>query len=393
MRPTAVCALLSSSSVTCPASGNDSATSSAAGASSCSLPLGLSATHALSPVSQLPFTTRQLVLALVMLGAVVLSPVVEAADSETHSGGVLSFKLENDILSSGDDGHYTNGFALSYTFETPHQHWSRSLADWVPGFSAARLDATAYRFGQQIYTPTNIDRKQPDSDDRPYAGYLFGGVSLFAEENGQKGGNRWRRVDTFNLDLGIVGPASGAKSTQQAAHNITGSDDPEGWDHQLNNEPVVNAGWQTQLWLPAQMGSLEMEYGPSASAALGNLYTYAGVGGGIRIGQGLSRSYGIPTVAPSQSGRQYFVPDGDFAWYLFANLEGRAVARNMLLDGNSFEDSASVDRRPLVGDIQLGFALSWQRWQLAFVNVWRTHEFETQRESDQFGSLTLSTWL
>ncbi|MGO2414740.1 MAG: hypothetical protein ACTH7H_03160 [Cobetia crustatorum] len=30
---------------------------------------------------------------------------------------------------------------------------------------------------------------------------------------------------------------------------------------------------------------------------------------------------------------------------------------------------------------------------MAFVNVWRTHEFETQRESDQFGSLTLSTWL
>lgn len=332
------------------------------------------------------FSTRRLGLALIMLGAVALAPTVEADEDE---GGVLSLKVENDLLASGDDGHYTNGFALSYTFATPDQHWSRAFADWVPGFSAARLDATAYRFGQQIYTPNDITREQPNEDDRPYAGYLFGGLSLFAGEEGEG----WRRVDTFNLDLGIVGPASGAEKAQKGVHEITGSDDPQGWDHQLHNEAVVNAGWQSQLWLPASLGGLEMEYGPSASMALGNLYTYAGVGGGVRIGQGLSRSYGIPTVAPSQSGRQYFEPDGEFAWYLFANLEGRAVARNMLLDGNSFEDSDSVDRRPLVGDVQLGFALSWQRWQLAFVNVWRTHEFETQQESDQFGSITLSTWL
>lgn len=332
------------------------------------------------------FSTRRLGMALIMLGAVTLAPMVEAAED---AGGVLSLKVENDILTSGDDGHYTNGFALSYTFETPDQHWSRTFADWVPGFSAARLDATAYRFGQQIYTPNDITRERPDQDDRPYAGYLFGGVSLFAGEEG----NDWRRVDAFNLDLGIVGPASGAEKAQKAVHQITGSDDPEGWNHQLHNEPVINAGWQTQLWLPARTAGLEVEYGPSASVALGNLYTYAGVGGGVRIGQGLSRSYGIPTVAPAQSGRQYFHPDGDFAWYLFANIEGRAMAYNMLLDGNGFEDSASVDRRPLVGDLQLGFALSWQRWQLAFVNVWRTHEFETQGESDQFGSLTLSTWL
>jgi len=345
-------------------------------------------TAALSHAPQMApaFSTRRLGMALIMLGAVALAPMVEAAEDE---GGVLSLKVENDILTSGDDGHYTNGFALSYTFKTPEQHWSRSFADWVPGFSAARLDATAYRFGQQIYTPNDINREQPDQDDRPYAGYLFGGVSLFAGEEGDD----WRRVDTFNLDLGIVGPASGAKDAQKAVHKLTGSDEPEGWDHQLHNEPVISTGWQTQLWLPARAAGLEVEYGPSASVALGNLYTYAGVGGGVRIGQGLTRSYGIPTVAPAQGGRQYFHPDGDFAWYLFANIGGRAMAYNMLLDGNGFEDSASVDHRPLVGDLQLGFALSWQRWQLAFVNVWRTHEFETQQESDQFGSLTLSTWL
>ena len=66
------------------------------------------------------------------------------------------------------------------------------------------------------------------------------------------------------------------------------------------------------------------------------------------------------------------------------------MAHNMLLDGNTSEDSHSLDRRPWVGDAKLGLALIWNRWQLAFANVWRSREFEGQREHDQFGSLTLS---
>ncbi|HET8791348.1 MAG TPA: lipid A-modifier LpxR family protein [Modicisalibacter sp.] len=37
--------------------------------------------------------------------------------------------------------------------------------------------------------------------------------------------------------------------------------------------------------------------------------------------------------------------------------------------------------------------MTWDRWQLAFTNVWRSDEFEEQGRHDQFGSLTLSTWL
>ena len=35
-----------------------------------------------------------------------------------------------------------------------------------------------------------------------------------------------------------MGPSSGAEFAQEQVHSLTGSDEPEGWDTQLENEPV-----------------------------------------------------------------------------------------------------------------------------------------------------------
>ena len=55
-------------------------------------------------------------------------------------------------------------------------------------------------------------------------------------------------------------------------------------------------------------------------------------------------------------GGGYFRRKKGFNWYLFAGLEGRAVFRNIFLDGNTFTDSHSVDSKHFVGDIQAGLA-------------------------------------
>jgi lipid A 3-O-deacylase len=49
-------------------------------------------------------------------------------------------------------------------------------------------------------------------------------------------------------------------------------------------------------------------------------------------------------------GAAYFqTPKGGFGWCLFASFEGRAVARNIFLDGNTFTDSHSIDKKTFVG--------------------------------------------
>ncbi|WP_280567503.1 lipid A deacylase LpxR family protein [Chromohalobacter sp. 296-RDG] len=309
--------------------------------------------------------------------------------SPVLADGMLTIKSENDLFASGEDGHYTNGLEVNWSFTPDAAHWTRRLADAVPGWSGAELDGVAYRAGQQIYTPNDIDRSDLIENDRPYAGLLYAGVSLFDDR--QYSG--WRQADDLHFDAGIVGPASGGKAIQKNFHHLIGSDEPKGWSHQLHNEPVLNLTYKRSWWLQDSFGNLDMEYGPNAGFALGNLYTYAAGGVGLRIGDDLHNSTGMPAVAPAQSGRNYFEPDQGFGWYAFASLEGRFMAHNLLLDGNTFEDSHSVDSRQWVGDALAGIALTWDSWQLTYTSVWRTDEFKAQDENDQFGSLTLSLWL
>jgi hypothetical protein len=89
-------------------------------------------------------------------------------------------------------------------------------------------------------------------------------------------------------------------------------------------------------------------------------------------------------------GQVFFVPRKDFGWYLFTGAEGRAVARNIFLDGNTFRDSRSVEKKLFVGDLQFGIAFTWSNVRLSYTHVLRTREFKIQDERDDFGALSLS---
>lgn len=96
------------------------------------------------------------------------------------------------------------------------------------------------------------------------------------------------------------------------------------------------------------------------------------------------------SLDPSLPGTDFFEPTGDLSVYAFGGFDGRAIARNIFLDGNTFEDSRHVDKIPWVGDMQLGLAMAMDRWRLTFTHVFRTREFTTQQHADQFGAINLS---
>lgn len=299
----------------------------------------------------------------------------------------LSIKIENDILSyENDDGHYSGGLEVFWSLVPRNGHWTRTLADALPGWRGDEIETLAYRFGMQGYTPEDLRRRELIRNDRPYAGLLFLGVSLHADHDRE----RWRVTRELHLDTGLVGPGTGVRKVQHWIHKYTNATEPRGWSHQLRNEPFLNLAYGQQWWRKRNLLGLGLEYGPTAGLALGNLYTFASAGAQLRFGRHLERSLGIPSVTPAQSGSQYFVPGGPFAWYGFVGLEGRYMAHNMLLDGNTFKSSHSVDREEWVGDVKAGLALTWSTWQVTFASVWRTHEFKGQKGHDQFGSLSLS---
>jgi hypothetical protein len=175
-------------------------------------------------------------------------------------------------------------------------------------------------------------------------------------------------------------------------HAIIDDQKPMGWDTQLRNEPAVVIMFERSFKIiePRSVlgGLFDLE--PHYGFAVGNVYDYFNVGAMARFGFNLPRDYGPTRIDPSLPGSGYFEPTADFGAYVFVGFDGRAVARNIFLDGNTFESSRSVSKMNLVGDITFGGALVFKDARLSFTEVFRSREYKTQASQDLFGAVDLS---
>lgn len=312
--------------------------------------------------------------------------------------GFFSLEAENDFFFAiGTDRHYTNGVKMSWT-SAPRE----DLPDWLHSISAPPLFTgeedvarTTHRIGlalsQELFTPadTQITTLQPN--DRPYAAWLH---TTFLLMSTRYSGDSEAWQDKWQLDLGVVGPAALGEEVQNGWHRSFGWQTVKGWDNQIHNEPGINLtlerAWRSvRLETPGILG-LETDFIPYGVVALGNVSTFAGFGGTLRLGSNLPDDFGPTGIYPNNGGSDWFIPTSGFNWYGFIGASGRYVAQNIFLDGNTFRDSPSIDKRHLVADLKAGLvAVIWDS-RLSLTNVYRTREFYGQPEADMFGSLTVS---
>ncbi len=348
-----------------------------------------------------PATAACLIFAFVLFAyapALAQSEEVEPLDGEEC---VFNVQLENDLFGSGADNHYTQGLRFSYVFPVktdsrkrkciPFEDEFRTVANTasapIRDFLTTRNNRISLLFGQNIFTPDDITRTDLIADDRPYAGWLYVGAG-WVSERGTNGGGY---MDNLEINVGVVGPLSLAEQTQTWWHEVIDTREPRGWDHQLKNEPGLLISYERKWPIDLREGlGYKLELTPSLGGAVGNVYTYASVGGMLRYGYKVPEDYGPPTIRPGLQGSGFFQRRKEWGWYLFAGVEGRAVARNIFLDGNTFRDSHSVDKKPLVADLQVGLVMTYDRYRFGFTNIFRTKEFDGQKRIDEFGSINFS---
>lgn len=318
------------------------------------------------------------------------APLAYAADEpepkqKEPEVGIFSFVLENDLFYNTDH-RYTNGARFSYlTPKGGEPEWLRDSLMDLPMFNWHSDIRVEYSLGQNMYTATDKLLRDPPADDRPYAGWLYGAVGLVAR-TGQV-------LDQMQVSVGVVGPASMAHQTQDFIHSIVDSPEAQGWHTQLKNEPTLQLTYQRSWQSPEFKlpGGFGLDATPHAGVAVGNVYDYANMGMMLRFGQNLPIDYGPPRVQPSLPGSGYFEKAaGGFGWYLFAGVDGRGVAHNIFLDGNTFANSRSVQKEHWVGDAQFGLAVVIDGVRLAYTHVLRTREYVGQDASDQFGAFSVS---
>ena len=311
--------------------------------------------------------------------AFLLFPLAAAADAGERPR-FASFFLENDFF-AGTDRHYTNGLQLA--FVTPLASLP-AVVRALPPFDRSAERDVVLAFGQRIYTPADTHRADPDPLDRPYAGWLYGLADVQVRNEGT--------LDHVTLTLGVVGPAALARETQALFHRATGTRGVDGWSAQLRNEPAVTVGFE-RAWpavIAGRWGGMNHDFAIRTGATLGNVFTYANAGAVWRTGTVLPADLPATQISlgPPRDGFRGAPAEG---WYAWGGADGRAVLRNVFLDGNTFRDGGPSVKRKVGGyDLQVGVAAIWPAMRLSFTLVQRGREFEGQRSPDRFGQVALS---
>lgn len=304
--------------------------------------------------------------------------------SPVYAEHVVNMVVENDLF-TGTDRHYTSGVMLNYISgvdDGPKR--LKDMGVWFPGIHDDDKIHVSFSLGHEIYTPTEIRIPTLLEDDRPYAGYLYIATGFSTANE--------KEVETWRVNLGIVGPSARGEEVQNTVHKRVGSDDALGWSNELEDEWVLSVTyekkWLNRAWTASDDWRIEADFIPHVGAAIGTPRTYAGLGGTLRVGKGLQKDQGPPKVRPSLPMSQFY--DGTTSWYFFLGVEGRYVAHNLFLDGNNFKDSHSVDREDFGADLQAGFVLNTRNFRLGYTYVVSSREFVQQDERDLYGSLSFS---
>ena len=314
------------------------------------------------------------------------------------SAGTLGIYLENDLI-AGTDHYYTSGAKISWSSpdlenlaDSPYASPFLGVFRILPYINEKAYQKNLlFTLGQNIYTPNDTKTSALITNDRPYAGYLYLGVGVV-----------WKTAEVRNtlvLNVGIVGPSSYAKEAQRLIHDAGGLDHPYGWDNQLHDELGLTGVYLRNWRWPkiTRRSGVDWELLPHAGVAVGNVQTYANVGGELRFGLNLPDDFGTAAIGPAASTSTPV--DGalaatrsrvDFGVYLFGRIDGRAVAHNIFLDGNTFGNSHSVEKEWAVADLSAGIGTNYKNTKLAYALVFRTREFKGQKEGQLFGTISVN---
>jgi hypothetical protein len=328
------------------------------------------------------------------------------------------------VLGEGTDRHYTNGLRFTLT-EDRNRTWAAAekirtccftLLCWAKPFSSEETTVGTWVFGQNMFTPDLITMFDPDPQDRPFVGYVYGGYQVTfgrpgeptdnVRENsdsseGQNGGATpfehlsFIPQSTVEVTVGFLGPPALAGGAQAGMHALRGNRIPKGWRSEVPTEPtlqLVNTfrlGIRGRLldnkWVPM------LEFTPRGAVGMGTVQAYAEGGFTGRVGwnlSGLARDVISVRLGPERPAE----PSWELA-FVYTLLK-RQVWRNAFLDGGLMADGPSADRVDDLTDERWGIDLRLNPLTFSYRMLQRTQELSpiegVELEDHKYGSVALS---
>lgn len=175
------------------------------------------------------------------------------------------FNYDNDYFASKDQD-YTQGY--NFELVSPavrHNPISKLLLKTKN--SESQYGVSIEHIG---FTAFNIGSPEIQYGDRPFAAAIM--LKSFAITTDTI--HQSRLVSALNV--GLIGPGAFGKEMQVGIHEATGNTIPQGWQHQIRNDAVLNyeIGYEKQLLRCHNLFSLQA----NTTLRLGTLFTNASIG-------------------------------------------------------------------------------------------------------------------
>ena len=330
---------------------------------------------------------------LIFTAPVPAEPPWDSAPDEWEDPLAITAYWQNDSeplkANNPNDGHYTNGLAITAAHQPA---WAYDFAEGLGLAGPSDEVAVGYMLGQLMFTPDEITRTDLVRDDRPYAGYLFFGVYGQREWESE-----WGDVfDHAQLDIGVVGPSSGAQKLQKSVHEWLDTLVPRGWDNQIEDQLTVQLTYRRKwkLWrdhFEVLGRRVEWEAIPSAGFALGTVHRRLEGGALFRIGGNLPGDFGPGRIDDPAAATGHARPG--FGFYLFGRVGAALVEHNLFLEGNDHLPNYDVDPKRAVGEAQYGAVIQYRfddfAVEASYGQTFMTRQFEKQDRTDAFATVSL----
>jgi hypothetical protein len=296
-------------------------------------------------------------------------------DLERHGlrdSGSFTLEMDNDLFAGRGgllDQDYTQGFHFTFNRRESPVALSRAL-DRLENCPAEDgcVTRTTILAGQEIYTPRYIPSVA--AGDRPFAGWLYGGIQSSAVTD--------RDLTSLSIKAGVTGPPSLAEQLQVTFHEMFPTVIvPPGWNNQLKFEPglIVTASRKDFSELragPASIGLIK-----SGSISLGNILSDAE--GGLILRAGLNAPHPWNLKKQNRPGL-----------YASFGLREDVVLHSLFLDGNTFREGPRVKRIPFVWQKEIGAGISMGSTSLDGRLITRSQEYTTGRRYAPYGTISLT---
>lgn len=280
-------------------------------------------------------------------------------------------KWENDLFFQNSDHYYSNGLRLEY-WRRPAPIELQFLQFLLKGVFLTTECGNANRglvIGQNLYTPTEVERSFTKKGDRNYAGWLYLGHLYSIECE--------RSVLFWEVSIGTLGKNSYAEQVQDLVHKVVNSEKPLGWNTQISN----SLSFQNHL-------NYKYFYSPfiglETNLKLGNVFTSYGTG--ILFRYGNIKSNTIPNLDIADSSAPPEFHEGEKFFYIRAFgwkqiYDGTLQGGNIVKGSTNFRISESQQNSYLLNrektQIRDAFSLDWNRENtftgryLYFYNLYR----------------------